>query len=291
MSKICIFHANCADGFGAAWAVWKALGDHGTTYRSASYGDPIPDLHGFDEVIMVDFSYKRPELLEIANKVNRVHIIDHHESAERELVDLPDNVECEFDVDRSGAVMAWEAFHPGQPVPAILRFVQDRDLWRWEFEDTRPYTEAMFSYRPWSFEQWSQWAHEGAQSLIQQQLIAEGNALMRQKRTLVEGAVTANNITWVQLCGSTVPCASAIPAITSDTGHRLLELYPDAPFAAVARIIGKEARMSLRSDVQNGLHNVARVAEKHGGGGHANAAGFTMPTKQYLNCIVSDDVV
>ena len=28
MSKVlCIYHANCADGFGAAWAVHRALGD------------------------------------------------------------------------------------------------------------------------------------------------------------------------------------------------------------------------------------------------------------------------
>ena len=28
MSKpLCIYHGNCADGFGAAWAVWKAHPD------------------------------------------------------------------------------------------------------------------------------------------------------------------------------------------------------------------------------------------------------------------------
>ncbi len=56
MNKICIYHANCMDGFGAAWTVFQKFG-HDCEFLPAQYGDEIPDVTGKD-VYMVDFSYK-----------------------------------------------------------------------------------------------------------------------------------------------------------------------------------------------------------------------------------------
>jgi len=45
MSKIlCIYHGNCADGFGAAWAVRHALGDRDVEFHAGVYGNPPPDV-------------------------------------------------------------------------------------------------------------------------------------------------------------------------------------------------------------------------------------------------------
>ena len=73
--SICIYHGNCADGFGAAWVVRKALGD--IEFVGAKYQEAPPDVTGKD-VVMVDFSYKRPVLLEMAEKANSILILDHH---------------------------------------------------------------------------------------------------------------------------------------------------------------------------------------------------------------------
>lgn len=56
MSTICIYHGNCADGFGAAWAVRKALPD--CEFHAGIYQNTPPDVAGRD-VVIVDFSYKR----------------------------------------------------------------------------------------------------------------------------------------------------------------------------------------------------------------------------------------
>ena len=53
---MCIYHGNCQDGFGAAWAVWKRFGD-AVEYVPGFYGQPAPDVAG-RSVVMVDFSYK-----------------------------------------------------------------------------------------------------------------------------------------------------------------------------------------------------------------------------------------
>ena len=38
---ICIYHGNCADGFTAAWAVWRALGD-AVEFIPGNYGAARP---------------------------------------------------------------------------------------------------------------------------------------------------------------------------------------------------------------------------------------------------------
>ena len=88
MSKIlCIYHGNCADGFGAAWVVRKALGDDVEFFPGVYQSEP-PDVTGRD-VVMVDFSYKRDVLLDMAAEADSIVIIDHHKTAQEDLVDLP----------------------------------------------------------------------------------------------------------------------------------------------------------------------------------------------------------
>lgn len=111
MKKICIYHGNCADGFGAAVAVRMALGADSVDFHPGVYQTPPPDVTGRD-VIIVDFSYKRDVMIEMAEQAKSILILDHHKSAEADLKDLPANVSAHFDMTRSGAVMAWQHFHP-----------------------------------------------------------------------------------------------------------------------------------------------------------------------------------
>lgn len=84
--SVCIYHGNCADGFGAAWVVRKALGD--IEFHPGKYQEPPPDVTGKD-VVLVDFSYKRPALLEMAEQANSILILDHHVSALNDIGPLP----------------------------------------------------------------------------------------------------------------------------------------------------------------------------------------------------------
>lgn len=38
---LCIYHGNCDDGFGAAWAIWMKWGND-VAYVPATYGKPCP---------------------------------------------------------------------------------------------------------------------------------------------------------------------------------------------------------------------------------------------------------
>jgi hypothetical protein len=92
----------------------------GLRCRSPNAGKPPPDVTGLD-VAIVDFSYKRPVMIELARKAKSILVLDHHKTAEAELIEPCPGIEVHFDMNRSGAVMAWEYFHPGVPasVPAV----------------------------------------------------------------------------------------------------------------------------------------------------------------------------
>lgn len=60
MKALCIYHGHCDDGFAAAWAVRHAMGDQ-VEFHLGQYGHEPPDVSNRD-VILVDFSYKRPVL-------------------------------------------------------------------------------------------------------------------------------------------------------------------------------------------------------------------------------------
>ena len=270
---LCIYHKNCADGTGAAWAVYHALGDRHVDYVACQHGDPHPDVTGYHHVLMVDFSFKRPVLLEIASQVITVTVIDHHDTAERELVELPDNVEVNFDMRRSGAVMAWDYFNAGapRPTPQLLKHVQDRDLWAWDLPGTAEVLEALFS-RPLTIETF--------QELIDTdpgctQLYNEGQSLLRKKRGEVQAL--AQYVVWDMIEGYEVPVVNAPWMFASDLGHELLQRYPEAPFAGTFMVCpGKQIRFSLRSDDGPNRVKVNAIAEQFGGGGHPNAAGYTV---------------
>jgi len=81
---VMLYHANCADGFGAAWAAWIKWGD-AVDYRPVSYGqEPPTDLSG-KHVLIGDFSYKRDALAVLAETTASLVILDHHKSAVDEL--------------------------------------------------------------------------------------------------------------------------------------------------------------------------------------------------------------
>lgn len=122
-----LYHANCSDGFGAAYAAWKKFGD-AATYHAAHYGEEPPDVAG-KVVFILDFSYSRDTLKAMIEAASSLTVLDHHKTAQADLEGLPG---VYFDMTKSGAVMAWEFFHPDKQVPEFLRYIQDRDLWNWK---------------------------------------------------------------------------------------------------------------------------------------------------------------
>ena len=266
MKPLVIYHANCADGFGAAWAVIQAPGFDDAELFPASYGDTPPDVTG-RLVVMVDFSYKRPVIDQMVEQCAKLCILDHHKTAEAELDGIFEHpkVDGMFDMDRSGAMMAWEWFHSHTTAPALIQHIQDRDLWRFEMGGTREFMAAVFSY-PQDIDTWTHILSQPGQADM---LYAEGKAILRAHNKNVEDVVAAARSTMEIDC-IRVPCANVPHYMASDAGHILAK---GVLFAATYYNSDEGTHYSLRS-APDGV-DVSAIAKKYGGGGHKHAAGFT----------------
>ena len=257
MRTYVFYHDGCLDGFGAAWAAREELGD-GVRYVPHHPSQPFPDdLRPGSRVYILDLGLPRERLMELVERHGEVRVVDHHATWESEMADLPF---VTFDRGHSAAVLAWRVFHPERPVPILLRHVEDSDLGRFEMEGTRAVTAALSSY-PMEFDLWDR--------LDVDELRNEGEAIQRYREK--QAARTAGNARLAEIAGHRVPVVNATSDVSLVCG-RLLEVYPDAPFAAAYREMASgHRRWSLRS---RGEVDVARVAEERGGGGHPAASGF-----------------
>lgn len=287
MKKLCIYHGKCADGFTAAWIISRALGDD-VEFHAGVYQDPAPDVEGRD-VIMVDFSYKLPMLKLMAMQARSILILDHHASAQADLAEFigtdwssvehgpwfPDSgIHALFDMNRSGAGMTWDYFHRGQPRPALVDYVEDRDLWRFKLPNSRAINAFIFSY-DYDFETWDLLAQD--LSFGDTAAIAEraGEAIERKHHKdvaeLVGVCKRRMKIGGVEVWGASIPYT-----LTSDAGH--LMAADGEPFAACYWDTPEGRVFSLRS--RDDGADVSLVAKQYGGGGHPHASGFRVPFDQ-----------
>lgn len=271
---ICIYHGNCVDGFGAAWVVRKALGPD-VEFHSAHYGEPAPDVTG-KNVIIVDFSYKYDALVALADKAESVLVIDHHKTAMADLVDVPPaelhyeahqknstgKLHALFDMNQSGASLAWDFFFPRHQRPDLINHIADRDLWQFKLPDTREIMANLFSY-PQDFATWDHLFAVDINAMRQ-----DGVAINRQHQKTVADLVRTTKRRML-IGGHDVPVANLPFMFASDAGHLMAEgelfagSYFDTP----------EGRtFSLRSS-DDGM-DVSEIAKQYGGGGHRNASGF-----------------
>lgn len=290
MKTICIYHGNCADGFGAAWVVRQALGAD-IEFHPAGYGQPAPDVQGKD-VIIVDFSYPYELLVLMSRQANSILILDHHKTAQKELEPLPlaghnyqefmidcaatcaaneaPHIGALFDMQRSGAGLTWDFFFPNRPRPALINHIEDRDLWLFKLEGTRDVMAALFSH-PQDFATWDLLIADHIEALR-----LDGHAIERKQQKDV-AALVASNSRYMLIGGVTVPAVNLPHTMASDAGHLLSQ---GQPFAAIYWDTAEGRHFSLRSTDEG--EDVSAIAKQYGGGGHRNAAGFRVPADHEL---------
>ena len=49
-------------------------------------------------------------------------------------------------MNRSGDHMPWDYFHPAEPLPDLIAYIEDKDLWRFRLEPSKGFTAALRSY-------------------------------------------------------------------------------------------------------------------------------------------------
>lgn len=265
MRPLCIYHGNCADGFAAAWVVRKEYGG-AVDFHPGIYQNEPPEVDD-REVIVVDFSYKLDVMRKIADLAKSVTILDHHKTAIEDLAPLVGHptVTTDFDLNRSGARIAWDWYFRAEDCPPLIHHIEDRDLWRFRLPKTREIQAAVFSY-PYDFEVW-----DGLMAMPPEYLAAEGVAIERKHHKDIAELVRVSQRR-MTLGGHSVPVANLPYTLSSDAGHMMAK---GEPFAACYMDTPDGRTFSLRSS-DEGL-DVSAIAKLYGGGGHRNASGFRKP--------------
>jgi oligoribonuclease NrnB/cAMP/cGMP phosphodiesterase (DHH superfamily) len=268
-----LYHANCPDGFGSAWAFWKRYGKS-AKYIAVKHGQSPPNVSGRD-VFIVDFSYQRNVLLELKRSANSLVVLDHHITAKKELDDLDF---CIFDMNHSGAYLSWRYLFGPDNIPRLILYIEDRDLWNWSLVDSEKILSAIDSYEK-DFDVW-----DNIHSILESKsdamepegtLLVEGAAILRYKNELISKLMGSRHS--VSIFGRDIPSINT-SFFQSELGALLAM---NSYYSAVYYYNGEGYIFSLRSSDDGA--DVSEIAKSFGGGGHKRAAGFFIESLHLLD--------
>lgn len=327
MKPLIIYHADCTDGFAAAFAAWLKFGDE-ASYAPANYGDAallLPkstadsDFNAVywlnRDIYILDFSLPKQSMDRLFAHAKRVVWLDHHKTAfemyvgsdleerviaesgglrvgeapkpetVREVAAFPGKHHVHLHNDKSGALLAWEYFHPGVEVPMLIQHIDDRDRWQFKLEGSKELHAALASLKPWSFLQWDEIytseSYPATDDGSFYSLLGEGAAILRaqdahvqfmlkQARKLYLPVWPEGHVVTKEDVAARHGLALNTPSHMSEVGHELANA--SGTFGLVYYIgSDNKVKCSLRS---NGEYDVSAIAKSFGGGGHRNAAGF-----------------
>ena len=313
-----LYHADCLDGFGAAYAAWRHHGDR-AIYRPMHHGNPwdMNEVAGHD-VFILDFSFPPETLKQLAGIALSVTQIDHHASALKDWTGsapregdtfqykhpaLP--LSIHFNLSKSGARLAWEHFHPETPPPLVIQHIEDQDMWRFALPGTRPFCRAL-RLMPFDLDTWHQLVVETTDTSSERYIDAlkQGEAIEAFFQCEVQRLGQGSLCMPARLRGEPVDALQALrhgqaivtsgeqawlavgglsvnanALFASELGNLLAERSES--FGLVWQVAGDgEIKVSLRS--RKGSPDVSVIAARYGGGGHPSAAGFRLPASQFF---------
>ncbi len=269
-SPLVLYHGrHCSDGFAAALAAWRfyegAVEMRGLDHGEISSVADLPELEG-RYVYILDFSFPADILRAIDERAGRLVMLDHHKSA----ADALDGFTCRcgvvhFDMAKSGARLAWEFFLPDAPVPDLVRYVEDRDLWNWQFPESAAYLAAL-DMEPQELVRWNEIADfTPAQT---QEFTARGQAMDEKFAKLAADiAAGAQPVTFNGETGLMVNAPGVFHSLVGDLLSRQSGTFGLMWSAGQGGVV----KIGLRS--QRG-YDCIPLAQSMGGGGHAQACGF-----------------
>ena len=271
-NPLVLYHGKgCPDGFASALAAWLFYGgkaefvglDHGDVRSVAD----LPALSG-RAVYILDFSFGPDILRGIDERAAKLVLLDHHKSAAEHLSGFV--CRCggvHFDMTKSGARLAWEYFLPERTMPDLVRFVEDRDIWTWQYSQSAAYLAAL-DMEPFDFVRWSALADMDAEQ--REHFMARGQAMDAQFRKLAADiAQSAQPIVFNGVQGLMVNAPGIFHSLVGDI------LSQQSGSFALMWVVNQKGVVKAGLRSQRNFDCIT-MARSMGGGGHAQACGFKM---------------
>lgn len=232
------------------------------------------------KVYILDFSFSPGQMIEAvleskywANpdeiEGDRIILIDHHETAKDQFINFGSpKIKVIFDMTRCGAVLTHRHFFPDSITPSFLEFVQDRDLWQWKLNGSKEFS-AWLQLLEKDLQIWA--AGIFTRSFAIQSCISQGTSLLAYEKVLVDRAIKASRL--IALCGTTLPATNSAVLQSDICNEMLKDESHDVAACYYHDLETGQIVWSIRSR-PNSKITAKEIAERHGGGGHRNAAGF-----------------
>lgn len=277
MKTICIYHANCFDGICAAWVVSKKYPD--AEFVPANHGDQklinslVQDCYENaninERLVIVDFSFERDLMIMLGNKVKEMIVLDHHKTAEENCKGLDF---CKFDMNESGASLAWRHYFPNEEIPKLVAYVRDRDLWLKQLSFTELVNAYIQSF-PMEIKTYEELNKTLESDFGFRSAVGQGEAILRYKDQMVSN-ICDTAVIWHTEDGKIPTVNTAF--LFSEVGAELCKRFPESPYSQYYfdRLKDNTRQWGFRSD---GRFDVSEVAKRRGGGGHKTAAGCQHP--------------
>lgn len=138
-----IFHHNDADGRAAGAIAWRSpLVNRSSAYEVIEIDYKLLEAGEYDldnirpneVLIIVDFSFKPPDMNKILKKTPYIIWLDHHLTSLKYKYDM--ELDGIRDENYSGCELAWKYFFPDKKMPRAIEYIGDRDRWAFNFGQT-----------------------------------------------------------------------------------------------------------------------------------------------------------
>ncbi|MNE12204.1 hypothetical protein D3C80_1049880 [compost metagenome] len=290
---VVLYHRGCNDGIAAAWATREVLKDT-AIYLPYQYGERLPDAVAGSHLILVDLSLTVEQLSAIwPSQVKSVMIIDHHKTAIEALANVESvttyadyleriqrgegSIWKSFDMDYAGAVLTWAWFNNidiskrvtqewMEQMPEVLVYIQDYDLWRHRYPESKAVNAWLINGGLLMDRVGEMIADNGE---INSDVLTIGEAMLKYDENIAKGVIKAYLEEYPYGKGK-IALVNAPHHLRNLIGDMLAEKYL---FVVCYTRRKHKTIFSMRST----QFDVSTIAERHGGGGHAAAAAFSVP--------------
>ncbi len=276
-SIICFYHKHCVDGTTAAAVVlqkyeFAQVFPLGFDSIETDLADALPFITENSFIIYVDNAIA---LEQVALLGNKIIVIDHHISERDKITELQakyNNVTYIFDVEESGASLTFKYFFKDVPLPALISYVRDIDLWKKELVPKSEYTHLYLS----QFRNEPKLLREILQD-PEENYLETGEVLAKYvedevSRSLVVAAVYLKVEAWKVAAYNITNHQSQAGNLLSNAINQAVVLYT---------ISGDKVRCSVRSTV-GCVPTALEIATALGGGGHVHAAGAIIDREHFF---------
>lgn len=270
-THIAFYHADCIDGSASA-AILKKKYPVIQLYP-VKHDGTLPEIDVTGAILfIVDFSFKTEVMKNFKIQAKEVYWYDHHKTA------LPIQKELGWGIinlEESGASLTWKQEFPTLPLPPVIAYVKDKDLWQWKLPHSREMSLLLKEYEDIhepAKQAWQHLLHFSQQDC--EALLSSAQVLAKSlKRRLKEASQKGFEVNFEGHKTFALNWSQE----SSEMGEYIYQELK-YPVALMFYYSGKSWVFSLRSQTVD----VSELAQKYGGGGHPGASGFRSDSIDWL---------